>query len=674
MSFRLATILALFLVCVPSAHARNVTAEVARVVTPVATLHDVRMVLDWPDTAPEGRLRLRAGRVDAGELGWRFAGLDWQCPLRRQAVADGAVRWHCDGTVRSGGRTLRLAVALDGARTGVALSDDTGRLALVRDAHTPDRTRLDLRQVPAAWAEALVRQGWAAGQLRAGRLDGEVRIDAPADRPLRVAGELGLRDVALESDAGDVAGDGLGADVRFELRLPAGGTQLTLDGDLRGGELLFGSAYVALPATPVGIGLTLARDDGAAWDVERLAWHDGDTLRIDGHARLDPDLTPRQLSLDVASDDASRVPQGYLTGWLGLAGLGGLSLDGGFAAHVAVDAGALRDARLRLRGLDIGDAADRFRFDALNGTIRHSSHAPVRSSFAWRGGALYGMPFDAAAWTLLSGDGRLRLREPVALSFLGGRIGFDALVLTPPSAGEGMRIQTGLRLEALDIARLAAALDWPPFEGTLEGRIPTVRYADNRIVFDGGLTMDLFDGRVDVAALSIERPFGVAPTVSSDLAIDGLDLHALTGVFGFGSIEGRLHGRIDGLRLIDWSATAFDATLRTVRTRGVRQRISQRAVQNISSVGDASFVTSLQGRLIGVFDDFGYRAIGISCRLRNEVCRMGGLDSGPSTFTIVDGAGLPRLDVVGHNRDVDWPTLVARLAAVAGGDVEPVFD
>ena len=257
---------------------------------------------------------------------------------------------------------------------------------------------------------------------------------------------------------------------------------------------------------------------------------------------------------------------------------------------------------------------------------------------------------------------------------LGGRIGFEALVLRPPAGDESLRMQTALRLEGLDIGTLAKALDWPPFEGTLEGRIPTVRYADNRIDFDGGLSMDLFGGRVDVDALSIERPFGVAPTVSSDLALHGIDLHALTGGFDFGCIEGRLHGRIDGLRLVDWTATAFDAELHTERARGVRQRISQRAVQNISSVGDASFVTSLQGQLIGVFDDFGYRAIAISCRLRNEVCRMGGLRSGPSTFTIVDGSGLPRLNVVGHNRDVDWPTLVARLVAVAGGDVEPVFD
>ena len=116
---------------------------------------------------------------------------------------------------------------------------------------------------------------------------------------------------------------------------------------------------------------------------------------------------------------------------------------------------------------------------------------------------------------------------------------------------------------------------------------------------------------------------------------------------------------------------------------GVRQRISQSAVQNISSVGDASFVSSLQGRLIGLFDDFGYRRLGIRCQLNNTVCAMGGLAdldeahtprSDSSGFTIVEGAGLPRLTVVGYNRRVDWPTLMERLKSVGKGEVKAVIE
>jgi hypothetical protein len=201
--------------------------------------------------------------------------------------------------------------------------------------------------------------------------------------------------------------------------------------------------------------------------------------------------------------------------------------------------------------------------------------------------------------------------------------------------------------------------------------------------------MNVFDGRIAVTSLAMERPFGVAPTVQADLAVTGVDLLAMTEVFDFGSISGRLDGQVDGLRLVDWTPVAFDARFATVPRKGVRQRISQRAVQNISSVGDASFVTSLQGQLIGLFDDFGYRRIGIACRLRNQVCEMSGLDgggpapgssapgssgSGAGGFTIVQGSGVPRLNVVGFNRRVDWPTLVERLQAVGSGELKPVVD
>jgi hypothetical protein len=248
------------------------------------------------------------------------------------------------------------------------------------------------------------------------------------------------------------------------------------------------------------------------------------------------------------------------------------------------------------------------------------------------------------------------------------------MTLRPPADGRGAEAVFGLSVEGLDIGTLAEAFGAPAFRGELTGRLPRARYAQERLDFEGGLSLDAFDGRVEVSSLSMERPFGVAPTLAADLRIEDLDLLALTEVFDFGSITGRLDGRIDALRLVDWSVTAFDARLQTDPSRGVRQRISQRAVQSISSVGDNSFVTTLQGQLIGLFNDFGYKRIGIGCRLENEVCDMTGLRSAGDTFTIVEGGGIPRLTVIGIHRRVDWPTLVERVAAVGSGDVAPVVE
>jgi len=248
----------------------------------------------------------------------------------------------------------------------------------------------------------------------------------------------------------------------------------------------------------------------------------------------------------------------------------------------------------------------------------------------------------------------------------------------PASGGEPLEVRFGLDLQRLDIAQLSQALGWPAFTGELTGRIPEARYSNERLDFQGGLSVELFGGAVQVSSLAMERPFGVAPTLSSDIAFEDIDLEALTGVLGFGTITGKLDGRIERLRLVDWEPVAFEARLDTdrdaARRDGVRQRVSQRAVQDLSSVSDASFMSSLQSQLIGLFDDFGYRRIGISCRLAEEVCEMDGLGSAGNGFIIVEGSGLPRLSVVGFNRRVDWPTLVERLKAASTGDLKPVFE
>ena len=52
---------------------------------------------------------------------------------------------------------------------------------------------------------------------------------------------------------------------------------------------------------------------------------------------------------------------------------------------------------------------------------------------------------------------------------------------------------------------------------------------------------------------------------------------------------------------------------------------------------------------------------------------MSGLGSAGDGYIIVAGAGLPRIQVVGFRRSVDWPTLVARLQAATAGQA-PIIE
>jgi hypothetical protein len=96
-------------------------------------------------------------------------------------------------------------------------------------------------------------------------------------------------------------------------------------------------------------------------------------------------------------------------------------------------------------------------------------------------------------------------------------------------------------------------------------------------------------------------------------------------------------------------------------------RISQRAVNNLAKVGGGGVAAGLQGAVLKLFKTFGYKRIGLNCALQGSVCQMSGLETDNDGYTIVEGSGLPHLHVVGHQTQVDWPTLVRRLRdAVAG--------
>ncbi len=654
-----------------AASARTAQAKVAKLRTAVATLEQVRVRIDWPDGADAGELQVWVGRVDAPDLGYRYRDLHWRCPLRRA----GNGGWQCKGALRSGkSAPLQLAVHFDAATTQASLAQGRARIALDRSAATPDLTSLDLARVPVQWAHALLAKAWPEAMFKAGEFDAQLAIEAPANKPLRVSGPLALRGIALETADASIAGEKLGGRFAIDYRSASATSLVGVDGELRGGEFLAGNTYVALPASPVGVRIDAMQRAGSGWELPRIEWRDGDALQATGSGAFDAQSNLRTLDVDVRSTDMSPLRQRYLSGWLGLFGLGNVDLHGAMDLRVQLRDGALQAADAALHGVALRDPDERFVFDGLQGDVRYSAGAPVTSELKWSGGKLYGLEFGASRLPFASENGLLRFREDATVPIMGGSMTFRGLTIRPPRGEAGADIRFALALSDIDFGKVSQALGLPAFQGRLSGVIPQARYANERIDFDGGLSMQLFDGRVAFSSLALERPFGSAPSLSADIAFDGLDLLRLTEVLGFGSITGRLDGRIDGLRLVDWTPVAFDARFITDAAPGVKQRISQRAVQNISSVGDASFVTSLQGKLIGLFDDFGYRRIGIGCHLVNDVCAMSGLHSASNAFTIVEGAGVPRLTVVGFNRQVDWPTLVERLVAVGKGDVAPVVE
>lgn len=659
----------------PGVQARTAKMRVARLTTPVATLEHVQVQLSWQDGTETGDLRIHADRVDAPDLGYHYRDVAWQCQLRRLPNNG----WQCAGAARSGGSApLQLALRFDDLALTATLGKGQTGLALERRTLTPELTTLVLTRAPLQWAQALLAQAWPGAKFSAGTLDGRLAIEAPSSAPLRITGPLQVQGLAMSNADSSVAGDKLNG--KFNLVFTRGAdTRVAVAGELHGGEFLVDSTYVALPPTPVRLHIEARSNGTSGWELPRIEWQDGDVLATTGRASLAPDGSLRALDLQTRSGDLGPLRPRYLSGWLGLLGMGEVELRGAVDIRTRVADGQLAEVTATLRDTGLHDPASRFGFTGLRGELRYSADVSVDSSLQWDAGELYGLQFGAAVLPFTSSGGSLRSRQPWSVPMQGGTLRLNDVVIRPAHADKGADIRFGMALEGIDFGKVSHALGLPAFTGVLAGEIPSAHYANDRIDFDGGLALHLFDGKVAFSSLALERPFGSAPSLSADIAFAGLDLQRLTEVLGFGSISGRLAGRIDGLRLVDWTPVAFDAQFTTMTARGVPQRISQRAVQDIGSVGDSSFVTSLQGRLIAIFSDFGYRRIGVGCRLENEICTMSGIQGsagaqGANAFTIVEGSGVPRLDVIGFNRAVDWKTLVERLVAAGKGEVAPVIE
>ena len=647
------------------AQARTLRAQVDAVRTGVGSLQGVEVVLAWPEGAARGELQLRVAQLDMPLLSHRSRNLDWRCPLER--TADGG--WTCSGALKATGAAPgRLALAILPTSTRAEWRTGDQRVSYESTAASPDLSRIRLEAIPVAWLKAYLASLWEEGQWTQGRVGGQIDVMAPASGPFEVLAKLRLEQVGLETPDGWLAAAGLDAalDVDYRETGPDSRVQATLT--TRGGEFLAEGLYAQLPATPVEVRVTAEQRGTQPWRLPAFSWRDGAVLQAEGSAVLDAASELQSLALDLTLGDLAVARDRYLSGFLAPAGFADLVLSGKASAQLALTEGDLRAMTLDLDQVTAVDPRQRFILAGLEGGLRWTAGAQtVTSGLSWESGALYGIGLGAARFDFSSAGGELRLVTPTRIAALEGSLGLDDLRWQPPLGELGTRFQLGLTIDALDLGSLSQRLGWPPFTGSIAGRIPAARYEGGVLTLDGGLAMQVFGGSVSLSDLVMERPFGVAPTLSADITIEDIDMAPMTAAFGFGTLTGRMDGRIAKLRMVDWSPVALDARLQSDPAWKGRQRISQRAVEDISKVGGAGLVAGLQTQVLKLFDDFGYARIGLACRLRDNVCEMDGVSSAGDGYTIVEGSGLPRIQVVGFRRRVDWPTLVARLVAATEG-------
>jgi hypothetical protein len=610
-------------------------------------------------------VKLSAVRADMPALGWRKLGLGLDGALDRDELG----RWVFDGSVRLRGApgsalsNARVHIVADEAANTleVSLSQDKALAQVALPIDQPSHAQITLKGLPAGWLQGLLSTVWS-GRTTAGRVDADLALDV-LDGGVQAAGQFALDGVGFDTPGGKLAGQGLSGGGRLGIDSQAEGSSIDLDATLRGGDVLLGPLYADLPSHAVQLSLGVRAEKGEL-AIRRLRLTDPDALQLEGELGFAANGDLSRLRLDRFNARLPAAYERYGKGLLRAAGLDGLRGSGELAGHLTMDAAGLKAFAMQTSGMDLALSDGRLGIDGLRGAVDWSAtdDRPA-TKLGWRALRIYRIPNGAAEASWRSAGGVLKLEKPLTIPVLDGQLRVLGLSVRP-AAASGERLQTSLALTQIDMAAFSRALGWPEFQGTLGGAVPSLRYVDDRVELGGGLALHVFDGFVDITGMTLSHPFGDVPVLTGDIALRQLDLALLTSVFDFGNITGRMDGAIDELRLEAWKPAAFKASL--VADEG--GRISQKAVNNLTSVGGGGIAGGLQGTVLKLFKTFGYKRIGLSCTLKGEICSMGGLGPAKDGYTIVEGSGLPHLTVVGHQREVDWPTLLRRLQTATEGD------
>ncbi|TAL07675.1 MAG: hypothetical protein EPO03_04770 [Porticoccaceae bacterium] len=638
----------------------------------------------WSVTLGVGRIRYPGLRLDDLELrlGAGSADLDigllalGGASLRKLKLHCAVFAWRAEQAHCQRG-LLRGPAPLDRARIAFALSPDGQRGRLTMDLAEGGHLAAELAagdlRVQINKFDPKLLKPWLPDLAvfnPGGTLDCTLRLPLdPGPTPAEAA--CTLRQGAFASADGLQAGEALALDLTASAQATADGWRWEARLDWREGALYVHPIYV--PA-----GAKLSAQGVVAGDrirVERAALAMAGVGTVQG--RADVALRPFAIGdaeIAVAAEDLAVFGARFLAPLLMPAQADKLTFGGRAEATVTLAGGRPTALAVQLDRARIEHAGFELGLGPVTGAAVWHDGGTGAVRLDVGGGRWQALEFGAFGFAARVEPGTVTL-APMVVPVLDGNLRLDDLALRRDAGGwygEGRAA-----IDPIAMPRLSAALGLPVMGGSLSAALPRLRVRPGEIAADGEIAIDLFAGRVAISDLRLIEPFGVGAYARAEMKAQGIDLGMLTRSFDFGSISGRVDAQVRGLELVHWRPVAFDAQVASSPGR-YRRRISQRALQSIGALGGAGVVNAIQRSALRFFDSFGYRRIGLSCVLKNGVCRMDGIESGRARpdggFLIIQGGGVPALDVVGYNRRIDWDELLTRLGRVTKVEAAPVVE
>ncbi|HEX2493428.1 MAG TPA: hypothetical protein VHK24_06595, partial [Steroidobacter sp.] len=519
-----------------------------------------------------------------------------------------------------------LDLKLAGVRLGGGVA--TGSLSLREHGWT---MRLALSRAPVT---ALLRLAAQFGRAKApfvasgGLADVTVAAHGSGRTVHEARFEGRVAQLGLSNDAGSLATDKLDVEIKGVVGRSAGGAApFSLELRSRAGQAYAQPIFLDFGAHPLAAAARGVVDRDMRVILDSFSIDHSGVADAQGSAALDFRRAQplRSLDLRLASLRFPGAYESYLQPLLLDTSYAAMRTSGALSGHIEVQEGAPRSIDLGFHQLTADDGARNFALRDLIGrwTWRAEdaqvgedeeelSSDAVFSDLQWRGGLALGLELGAGRIRFSTRGRRFRLLEPARIPILDGALELQTLRIrslgTPKVA-----FLVDATIQPISVARLCRSFGWPQFGGQVGGVISKLRMREGVITLGATLRGRVFDGAVSISDLRLEQPFGQWPRFHSSIELDNLDLDLVTRAFSFGRITGRLSGAIRNLQLFNWTPVAFDAQLYTPAEDRSRHRISQRAVQNIGSIGGSSagVAAALSSGFMRFFDDFNYEKLGL---------------------------------------------------------------
>ena len=499
-----------------------------------------------------------------------------------------------------------------------------------------------------------------------GTLSGNISLEKHAEKIIGNL-DLSVSELAFSNADGDFLADGLNAKVKGQYHSEKQSHYLSkLAVSMDQGELLTPWFYSDLNQRKADFELKAAHLNAKKqWRINHLNFND-DALDIRITGLKGNDTSIEQLNLVLQPVELEQVYGFYFLPVLS-SDLAQLNMTGKLDASIAMQNGKIAAYQLNLSDTWLAHqpetGSSKFYLENLQAKLHNNGTTGTDSYIEFANASfLDTIEFGTVKIPLKTGTHSVAVSETTTLPVFDGSIMVETFELDYSDNAPEVKFE-GI-LTPVSLSQVSEAFGWPEMSGKISGLIPAVSYRDGNARLAGTLLIRAFDGNILIRDVSASHLLSSWPVLSAHVEMKNIDLETLTETFSFGKITGKVDGHVKNLLMENWQPTKFDAMLKTADKPG-RRRISQRAVDNISNLGGAGMAGALSRSFMRFFEDFGYDRLGFTCILRDGICQMSGVEDANQGYYLVKGGGIPRIDVIGHNKNTDWNVLLDRLANIA---------